>query len=70
MLCIERGLKREEHLDKVHKESSLGLTNRDRIPKDRSPLAVAVVKIVEKILRASSPASLRGKIPVLPAHRG
>lgn len=60
MLCIERGLEKEEHLNRVQQGSSLGLeqgqnpkslANRDRIPNGRSPLAVAVVKMVEKILK-------------------
>lgn len=68
LLCIERGLEREEHMNRVQQEPNLGLGNWDRILNGRSPLAVAVVKKVEKILRASSPVSLRGKIPVLPAH--
>lgn len=67
LLCIERRVEREEHLNRVHQGSNSGLANRNRIPHGRSPLAVAVVK-VEKILRVSSHVSLRGKIPVLPAH--
>lgn len=56
---------REEHLNRVQQGSSLGLeqgqnpkwknpkslANRDRTPNGRSPLAVAVVKTVEKILK-------------------
>lgn len=67
MLCIERRVEREEHLNRAHQGSNSSLANRNRIPHGRSPLAVAVVK-VEKILRLSSHVSLRGKIPVLPAH--
>lgn len=67
-MCTERGLKEEEHLDRVQQESNLGLGNRDKIPNGRSPLAVAAVKMAEKTLRASSAVPLRGKIPVLPAH--
>lgn len=67
LLCTERGLEKEEHLNRVQQGSSLGLANRDRIPNGRSPLAVAVVKLWRKsfeyLLLYHS-----GKIPVLPAH--